>query len=62
MRPCKLDPYVEYVNERIAQARPEWIPATVLLRELMKPDLNPTLDDATVDPDAEASHFSGSEE
>jgi transposase len=34
LRPCKLDPFVEYVNERIAQARPEWIPATVLLREI----------------------------
>lgn len=33
-RPCKLDPFVEYLQERIAQARPDWIPATVLLREL----------------------------
>jgi transposase len=33
-RPCKLDPYVDYLQARIAQARPDWIPATVLLREL----------------------------
>lgn len=34
LRPTKLDPYVEYVQERIAHARPDWIPATVLLREI----------------------------
>jgi transposase len=33
-RPCKLDPYLEHLQARIAQARPDWIPATVLLREL----------------------------
>lgn len=33
-RPTKLDPYVGYLQERIAHARPDWIPATVLLREL----------------------------
>jgi hypothetical protein len=33
-RPCKLDPYKAFLQERIAQARPEWIPATVLLREI----------------------------
>lgn len=33
-RPCKLDPYKGFLQERIAQARPDWIPATVLLREI----------------------------
>lgn len=33
-RPCKLDPHKDYLQERIAQARPDWIPATVLLREI----------------------------
>lgn len=33
-RPCKLDPYKGILQERIEQARPDWIPATVLLREL----------------------------
>lgn len=33
-RAQKLDPYREYVDERVAAARPRWIPATVLLREL----------------------------
>lgn len=33
-RPCKLDPYRAYLLERVAQARPRWIPATVLLREI----------------------------
>jgi transposase len=33
-RPTKLDPYVDYVRERLAAARPDVIPATVLLREL----------------------------
>jgi len=33
-RPCKLDPYLGYLQERMAQARPAWIPATVLLREI----------------------------
>lgn len=36
-RPCrgsKLDPFKEYLNERVEAARPKWIPATVLLREL----------------------------
>lgn len=33
-RPCKLDPYREYLQARMAQARPAWIPATVLLREI----------------------------
>lgn len=34
VRPCKLDPYKAHLQMRIEQARPEWIPATVLLREI----------------------------
>jgi transposase len=34
LRPCKLDPYTDYLQRRIAHARPDWIPATVLLREI----------------------------
>lgn len=33
-RVCKLDPYTGYLAERVKQARPRWIPATVLLREI----------------------------
>ena len=33
-RACKLDEYREFLHERIEQARPRWIPATVLLREI----------------------------
>jgi transposase len=33
-RACKLDPYKAYLLERIEQARPDWIPATVLMREI----------------------------
>jgi transposase len=33
-RPCKLDEYKGYLGARIEQARPRWIPATVLLREV----------------------------
>jgi hypothetical protein len=33
-RPCKLDAYKALLRERVAQARPDWIPATVLLREI----------------------------
>ena len=33
-RACKLDEYKSYLRERVAQARPRWIPATVLLREI----------------------------
>jgi DNA replication protein DnaC/transposase len=33
-RACKLDPYKSYLLERIEQARPDWIPATVLMREI----------------------------
>jgi transposase len=34
VRPSKLAPFREYLVERIAQARPDWIPATVLTREI----------------------------
>jgi len=33
-RACKLDDYRSYLHERVEQARPRWIPATVLLREI----------------------------
>ncbi len=33
-RPTKLDPYKCYLTERVEAARPDWIPATVLLREI----------------------------
>jgi transposase len=33
-RPTKLDRFKPYIGERIEAARPRWIPATVLLREL----------------------------
>lgn len=33
-RPTKLGPYTEYLRERIEAARPSWIPAVVLLREI----------------------------
>ena len=33
-RPCKLDPFKTYILERVAAARPLWIPASVLLREI----------------------------
>lgn len=33
-RVCKLDAYESYLSERVAQAWPRWIPATVLLREI----------------------------
>ena len=34
VRACKLDGYKAYLQERIDQARPRWIPATVLMREI----------------------------
>jgi transposase len=34
VRATKLDDYKEYLRGRVAQARPRWIPATVLLREI----------------------------
>lgn len=33
-QPGKLDPYTDYLRERVAAAHPEWIPATVLCREI----------------------------
>ncbi len=33
-RPTKVGPHVEYLLGRVAAARPAWIPATVLLREV----------------------------
>ena len=36
LRPCKLDPFKEFMRERVEQARPRWIPATVLLREIQE--------------------------
>ena len=33
-RATKLDAYKAYLTERVEQARPRWIPATVLLREI----------------------------
>ena len=33
-RPSKLDPYKQYIDERVKAAAPDWIPATVLLREV----------------------------
>src|SRR5690606_11115771 len=33
-RPAKLDPFKEYLLQRVEAARPHWIPAVVLLREI----------------------------
>jgi len=33
-RACKLDPFKEFLLTRVEQAKPRWIPATVLLREI----------------------------
>ena len=33
-RPSKLDPYKHYIDARVKAAAPDWIPATVLPREL----------------------------
>ena len=35
-RPCKLDEYKIHLTERVRQASPRWIPATVLLREIQE--------------------------
>ena len=35
-RECKLAPYTSYLRDRVEQARPRWIPATVLLREIVE--------------------------
>ncbi len=37
-RVTKLDPYRSYLLERIEAAKPDWIPATVLLREIRERD------------------------
>ena len=34
VRPTKLDPFRDYLKERVAAAHPQWIPATVLWREI----------------------------
>lgn len=34
LRPTKLDPYKKYVLERVTAAKPDWIPAAVLFREI----------------------------
>lgn len=33
-RRCKLEPFHDYLRQRVEQARPRWIPATVLMREI----------------------------
>ena len=33
-RPTKLDPFISHIHKRIALAKPHWIPAAVLFREL----------------------------
>ena len=33
-RSMKLDPFMTYLRERVASAKPDWIPATVLIREI----------------------------
>ena len=33
-RSMKLDPFGEYLQGRVASAKPDWIPATVLIREI----------------------------
>lgn len=33
-RPSKLDPFKAYLCQRVSQAKPHWLPATVLLREI----------------------------
>lgn len=35
-RPCKLDPFKPYLQERMDAAHPHWIPATVLQREIVE--------------------------
>ncbi|ACO79503.1 hypothetical protein GCM10017624_38460 [Azotobacter vinelandii] len=36
LRPCRLDPFKRYLQAWIEAARPQWIPATVLLREIQE--------------------------
>ncbi len=33
-RPTKLDPFHDYLRERVKQAHPLWLPSTVLMREI----------------------------
>ncbi len=33
-RPSKLDPFRAYIQEGVRQAHPDWIPASVLCREI----------------------------
>jgi transposase len=33
-RPSKLEPFKSYLQRRVESARPHWIPATVLIREI----------------------------
>jgi transposase len=35
-RPTKLGPYIEYILGRVEAARPAWIPAVVLYREIQE--------------------------
>ncbi|MBV6307211.1 helix-turn-helix domain-containing protein, partial [Candidimonas humi] len=35
-RPTKLDPYKDYLRSRVEAARPHWIPAVVLHREIQE--------------------------
>jgi transposase len=35
-RPSKLDPHKQHIDERV-KAAPDWIPATVLLRDITPP-------------------------
>ena len=34
VKPMKLDPYRDYIQKRIAQAHPVWLPATVIYAEI----------------------------
>lgn len=36
IKPMKLDPYCAYIKNRLEQAQPDWIPATVMFREIQK--------------------------
>ena len=36
----KLDPFKEYIQQRIEAAKPDWIPAVVLLREIKSQGYN----------------------
>jgi transposase len=33
-RPSKLDPFKDYLQQRVAAAHPDWVPATVLFDEI----------------------------